>query len=73
MLPLGKMTDCFYCPTCTAHPYHHQHVMGEDTLVVRTILLDGGKAFKPAAELYGVDRLSWVPEVAQTFQTTPPS
>ncbi|KAI9672385.1 MAG: hypothetical protein M1817_003407 [Caeruleum heppii] len=68
----GKAVHCYYCPNCTTHPYHHQEVMG-DKYVVRTILLDGAKTFKPSAEVYGKDRMAWEPEVATTFDTMPPS
>ncbi|KAI9845591.1 MAG: hypothetical protein M1837_004688 [Sclerophora amabilis] len=68
----GKSVDCYYCPNCTSHAYHHQEVMGDD-IVVRTIFLEGGKDMKPAAEVYGKARLGWVPEVATTFETMPPS
>lgn len=44
-----------------------------DKIVVRTVLLDGGKGFKPAAEIFGKAKMSWEPEVAQTFDTLPPS
>jgi hypothetical protein len=47
-------------------------VMG-DKIVVRTILLDQGKSLKAGAEIFGKDRLSWVKEVAQTFEVLPPS
>jgi hypothetical protein len=40
--------------------------MGPDTIVLRTIL-------KPAAEIYGKARFGWEKEVAQTFDTMPPS
>lgn len=43
-----------------------------DKLVVRTILLDGGKDLKPGAEIFGKAKMSWEPEVAQTFDTLPP-
>ncbi len=46
--------------------------MGEN-LVARTIILDGGDKLEPAAEIYGKVRLPWEKEVAQTFETTPPS
>ena len=42
-------------------------------IVVRTILLNDGKSFKPGAEVYGKDRLGWEPEVATTFQVMPPA
>ncbi|KAA6416065.1 MAG: hypothetical protein FRX48_00784 [Lasallia pustulata] len=67
----GKPVNCYYCPNCTTHVYHHQTVMG-DKLVVRTVLLDGGKDLKPAAEIFGKAKMSWEPEVAQTFDTLPP-
>jgi len=44
-----------------------------DKYVVRTILLDDGKNFGPGAEVFGKQRLPWVPEVAQTFEGAPPS
>jgi hypothetical protein len=50
--------------------------MGPDTIVLRTILLDQGglgAGFKPAAEIYGKARFGWEKEVAQTFDTMPPS
>lgn len=68
----GKPVNCYYCPNCTTHIYHHQTVMG-DKIVIRTILLDQGKSLKAGAEIFGKDRLSWVKEVAQTFEVLPPS
>ena len=46
--------------------------MGPDTIVVRTMLLDQGATFKPAAEIYGKAKMQWEPEVAHTFETLPP-
>ncbi|KAI9821131.1 MAG: hypothetical protein M1827_003865 [Pycnora praestabilis] len=68
----GKAVNCYYCPNCTTHVYHHQTVMGDD-VVARTILLEGGKNLKPAAEIFGKARLPWQREAAQTFETLPPS
>ncbi|KAF1916456.1 Mss4-like protein [Ampelomyces quisqualis] len=71
----GNGVHCYYCKTCTTHVYHKQDVM-PDNIVLRTILLhDGGlgAGLKPAAEIYGKARLGWEKEVAQTFETTPPS
>lgn len=56
----------------TSHAYHHQEVMGPDTIIVRTILLDGGKHFKPAAEIYGKAKMGWEPTSATTHETLPP-
>ena len=48
--------------------------MGPDKIVLRTALLEEGvKTFKPAAEIFGKARLPWEKEVAQTFETLPPS
>ena len=69
----GKSVNCYYCPNCTSHAYHHQEVMGPDTIVVRTVLLDNGTKFKPSAEIYGKAKMSWEPEVAKTFDMLPPS
>ena len=44
-----------------------------DKVVIHTGLLEGGKDFKPSAEIYGVVRYPWVAEVAKTFDTVPPS
>ncbi|KAI9704966.1 MAG: hypothetical protein M1836_006746 [Candelina mexicana] len=68
----GKPVHCYYCPNCTTHVYHHQTVMG-DNLITRTILLDGGDKLNPGVEIYGKARLPWQKEVAQTFETLPPS
>ncbi|EKG13178.1 Glutathione-dependent formaldehyde-activating family GFA [Macrophomina phaseolina MS6] len=69
----GKPVHCYYCPNCTTHPYHHQTALGDDKIILRTGLLDESKSFKPAAEIFGKAKLSWEPEVAQTFETLPPS
>lgn len=68
----GKGVHCNYCPNCTTHVYHLQEVMGGDKIVVRTIVLKGGKDFKPSAEIFGKAKMSWEPEVATTFDTMPP-
>lgn len=68
----GKGVNCYYCPNCTSHAYHVQEVM-PDKAIIRTVLLEGGKDFKPAAEIYGKAKMSWEPESAQTFDTMPPS
>ncbi|EOD48466.1 hypothetical protein GTA08_BOTSDO11609 [Neofusicoccum parvum] len=68
----GKPVNCYYCPNCTTHPYHHQTALGDDKIVLRTGLLDEGKQFKPAAEIFGKAKLSWEKEVATTFETLPP-
>jgi hypothetical protein len=44
-----------------------------DKVVVRTGLLGSAKSMKPAAEIYGKARYGWEKEVAQTFDTMPPS
>ncbi|KAF2708038.1 hypothetical protein K504DRAFT_381707 [Pleomassaria siparia CBS 279.74] len=70
----GKGVHCYFCPNCTSHVYHHQEVMGDDTIVLRTGLLKKGiKEFTPAAEIFGKARLPWEKEVAETFETLPPS
>lgn len=68
----GKPVHCYYCPNCTTHPYHHQTALGDDKIVARTGLLEQGKEFDPAAEIYGKDRLAWEKEVAATFDVLPP-
>ena len=67
----GKSVHCYFCPNCTSHVYHHQEAMGPDTYVIRTALLAGTDAWKPALEIYGKDRLGWVPEVAKTLPMAP--
>ena len=47
--------------------------MGPDTIVVRTVLLNGAKQLKPSAEIYGKAKFGWEPEIATTFETLPPS
>lgn len=69
----GKDVNCYYCPNCTSHAYHHQTVLGPK-IVVRTGLLTDSKKFPVAAEIFGKDKLSWQPKVAETmFDGPPPS
>ena len=46
--------------------------MGPDKIIVRTVLLEGGKSFTPHAEIYGKARLPWQKEITQTFDLMPP-
>ncbi|EME45997.1 hypothetical protein DOTSEDRAFT_70116 [Dothistroma septosporum NZE10] len=70
----GKGVNCYYCPKCTTHIYHHQEVMGPDTIIARTALLkDGRDKFDVGAEIYGKAKMKWEKEIAQTFETLPPS
>lgn len=69
----GNDVNCYYCPNCTTHIYHHQTVMGPDTIILRTgLLTEGRKSFEPAAEIFGKDKMSWEKEVATTFPVLPP-
>ena len=48
--------------------------MGPDTIIARTgLLTEGRKNFKVGAEIYGKAKMDWEKEVAQTFDTLPPS
>jgi len=67
----GNEVQCYYCPSCTSHPYHVQTVM-PDKIILRTVLLEKGKEFDAAAEIYGKDKMSWEKEVATTFPVLPP-
>lgn len=70
----GNDVNCYYCPKCTTHIYHHQTVMGPDTVIARTgIPVEARKKFPVAAEIYGKDKLSWEPKIAETFDVLPPS
>ena len=66
----GKPVNCYYCPNCTSHIYHHQTVLGPK-IVVRTALLKASDAFPVKAEIFGKDRLGWQKEIAQTFPGPP--
>ncbi|KAF4552443.1 Hypothetical protein D9617_10g074250 [Elsinoe fawcettii] len=69
----GKDVNCYYCPKCTTHIYHHQTVMGDDTIIARTgISEEARKTFPVAAEIYGKAKLSWEPKIAETFEVLPP-
>ncbi|KAL2419893.1 hypothetical protein ABEF95_007898 [Exophiala dermatitidis] len=71
----GNSVDCYMCPNCGASPYHHQHVMGPDTIVIRTGLLKGSDKWgKPAAEIFDKLRPSWLPQTGDaSFPAAPPS
>lgn len=62
MTEIGKKVHCNHCSYCTSHVYHHQEVMG-DQIIVRTILLDGGKELKVGGEIFGEGRLGWVDDL----------
>ncbi|KAI9773169.1 MAG: hypothetical protein M1840_008290 [Geoglossum simile] len=66
----GKPVHCYYCPNCTSHIYHHQTSV-EGKFIARTIFFEGSKDFIPVLDVYGEDRLSWVPEIAKTSETAP--
>ena len=71
---LIQAVNCYYCPKCTSHIYHHQEVMGPDTIIARTALLQEGRdKFPVGAEIYGKAKMSWEPKIAETFETLPPS
>lgn len=55
----GKEVRCYYCGNCTSHVYHHQEIMG-DQIIVRTILLDGGREMGVGGEIFEEGRLGWV-------------
>lgn len=65
--------QCYFCQNCGSHVYHHQDAMGPDTIIAKTMNLEGAKDFQPKLEVYGKARLPWVREVAQTFEAMPPS
>lgn len=68
-----QAVNCYYCPHCTTHIYHHQEVMGPDTIIARTGLLKEGRdKFPVGAEIYGKAKMSWEPKIAETFETLPP-
>ena len=67
----GNPVHCYYCPNCTAHPYHHQTALGPK-IVVRTSLLEGSKNFPVAVEIFGKDRLSWQHKIAEKVFEGPP-
>ena len=68
---LGKPVNCYYCPNCTAHVYHHQTVLGSK-IIIRTGLIQGGKKFPVAAEIFGKDKLDWQPAIAPKVFDGPP-
>jgi hypothetical protein len=48
--------------------------MGPDTIIARTGIPEQARdKFNVAAEIYGKDKLSWEPKIAETFETLPPS
>jgi hypothetical protein len=58
----GKKVNCYFCGTCTSQVYHHQEIMGEQ-IIVRTILLDGGREMGIGGEIFGEGRLGWVDDL----------
>ncbi|KAG4413247.1 hypothetical protein IFR04_013598 [Cadophora malorum] len=62
----GKEVRCFYCAICTSHVYHQQEIMGEK-IIVRTILLDGGRELGVGGEIFKEGRLGWVDELGKVL------
>lgn len=72
-IAIGNSVKCYYCPHCTTHIYHHQEVMGPDTIIARTGLIpEAREKFPVGAEIYGKDKMSWEPKIAETFEVLPP-
>lgn len=68
----GKPVYCYYCPNCTAHPYHHQTALGDDQIILRTGLLKERKEIPVAAEIWGKAKYDWHKQVATTHEVLPP-
>jgi hypothetical protein len=66
---IGKKVHCYHCGNCTSHVYHHQEVMGDD-IIVRTILLAGGREMGVGGEIFGEGRLGWVDELGRALTKT---
>lgn len=62
----GKEVRCFYCGNCTSHVFHQQEIMGE-RIIVRTILLEGGRELGVGGEIFGEGRLGWVGELGKAL------
>ncbi|KAF2404064.1 hypothetical protein EJ06DRAFT_470566 [Trichodelitschia bisporula] len=69
----GLPVHCYFCSICSCHPYHQLEVLGPDTIVVKTVHVDGGLAFVPAVEIFGVCRQPWQKEIGLTFDNMPPA
>lgn len=62
----GNSVDCFFCANCTSSPYHHQRVLGDDKIILRTGLLKGTSDWNsPPVEIYAKDQLKFQPKVAE--------
>lgn len=47
--------------------------MGPDTIIARTVIPETARAkFPVAAEIFGKDKMSWEPKIAETFEVLPP-
>ena len=63
--------QCYFCPSCSTHIYHHQTVLGPK-YIIRTATLEGSKDWSVAAEIYGKDMASWQPKVAAALHPAGP-
>jgi hypothetical protein len=63
---LGKKAHCYFCPTCTSHIYHHQEVAPE-RIIVRTLLLEGGREMQAGAEIFPEGKLKWVKDLKESL------
>ncbi|KAL0640614.1 hypothetical protein Q9L58_000280 [Maublancomyces gigas] len=67
----GNPVDCYYCPTCTTHIYHHEKVLG-DRYTMHTLLFEDEKLKERPIEmeLFGKYRMPYQPEIAKTYFET---
>ncbi|PWW80093.1 hypothetical protein C7212DRAFT_305738 [Tuber magnatum] len=67
----GNPVDCYYCPNCTTHAYHHQKVLG-DRLVMRPALWENKMAQEGPVEreVFAKDRCPFQPVIARSVDVT---
>ncbi|KAH0610483.1 uncharacterized protein H6S33_012010 [Morchella sextelata] len=67
----GNPVDCFYCPNCTTHAYHHEKVLGDRYTMHSLLFEDDLLKQRPIEmELFGKHRMPYQPEIAKTYEVT---
>ncbi|KAH8152478.1 uncharacterized protein LAJ45_03318 [Morchella importuna] len=67
----GNPVDCFYCPNCTTHAYHHEKVLGDRYTMHSLLFEDDTLKHRPIEmELFGKHRMPYQPEIAKTYEVT---
>ncbi|KAI9815591.1 MAG: hypothetical protein M1832_005452 [Thelocarpon impressellum] len=68
----GKPVHLYHCANCTTHAYMDCEVAPGKIDMSVAPLEGGGKDLMPELEIYGREKLPWLPELAKTYEGPSP-